>query len=220
MFSKIGIQTDSVNVSQPAYYAALGKLLASEPIEVWKQKAAYDYISSNARNLSKQFRDTRFDFRKVFSGLTEQPPRWKTMVQSSDEGLKDLLGQLYVEKYNLQIAFQKRIAGLDWMSDTTKAQAQIKLSAFIKKIGYPDTWKSYEDVTIKRDTYFENVQSIQQHDLAENLKKIGKPVDKTEWGMTAPTVNAYYNPVFNEIVFPAGILQSPFFNADADDLKF
>ena len=99
LFSKMGIQTDSVNVSQPAYYAALGKLLASEPIEVWKQKAAYDYISSNARNLSKQFRDTRFDFRKVFSGLTEQPPRWKTMVQSSEEGLKDLLGQLYVEKY-------------------------------------------------------------------------------------------------------------------------
>ena len=171
LFSKMGIQTDSVNVSQPAYYAALGKLLASEPIEVWKQKAAYDYISTNARNLSKQFRDTRFEFRKVFSGLTEQPPRWKTMVQSSDEGLKDLLGQLYVEKYfppaakkrmdelvnNLQIAFQKRIAGLDWMSDTTKAQAQIKLSAFIKKIGYPDTWKSYEDVTINRDTYFENI---------------------------------------------------------------
>jgi len=231
LFSKLGIQTDSVNVSQPAYYAALGKLLASEPIEVWKQKAAYDYISTNARYLSKQFRDTRFDFRKVFSGLTVQPPRWKTMVQNSDEGLKDLLGQLYVEKYfppaakkrmdelvnNLQIAFQKRIAGLDWMSDTTKAQAQKKLSAFIKKIGYPDTWKSYEDVTINRSTYFENIQSIQQHDLAENLKKIGKQVDKTEWGMTAPTVNAYYNPVFNEIVFPAGILQSPFFNATADD---
>ena len=231
LFTKMGIKTDSINVSQPAYYAALGKLMASEPIEIWKQKAAYDYISNNARYLSKAFRDARFEFGKVFSGLTEQPPRWKTMVQRSDEGMKDLLGQLYVEKYfppaakkrmdelvnNLQIAFQKRIAGLDWMSDTTKAQAQIKLRAFIKKIGYPDTWKSYNDVTIARNTFFENSRSIQQHDFAESIAKIGKPVDKTEWGMTAPTVNAYYNPTFNEIVFPAGILQQPFFSATADD---
>lgn len=231
LFTKMGIKTDSINVSQPAYYTALGKLMASEPIEVWKQKAAYDYISNNARYLSKAFRDARFEFGKVFSGLTVQPPRWKTMVQRSDEGMKDLLGQLYVEKYfppaakkrmdelvnNLQIAFQKRIAGLDWMSDTTKAQAQIKLRAFIKKIGYPDTWKSYSDVTIARNTFFENSRSIQQHDFAENIAKIGKPVDKTEWGMTAPTVNAYYNPTFNEIVFPAGILQQPFFSATADD---
>ncbi|MBU3744088.1 MAG: M13 family metallopeptidase, partial [Sediminibacterium sp.] len=231
VFAAMDIKSDSVNVSQPNYYAAVGKLLASETIEVWKQKAAYDYISNNARYLSKAFRDARFDFGKVFSGLTVQPPRWKSMVQRTDEGLQDLLGQLYVEKYfpptakkrmdelvnNLQIAFRKRIQGLDWMSDTTKAAAQNKLSAFIKKIGYPDKWKSYDDVLIERDNFFGNMQSIRKHDLAENLKKIGKPVDKTEWSMTAPTVNAYYNPTFNEIVFPAGILQSPFFSADADD---
>ncbi|NDA62979.1 MAG: M13 family peptidase [Chitinophagia bacterium] len=231
LLATMEIKADSVNVSQPNYYAAVSKLLASEPIEVWKQKAAYDYISNNAGYLSKSFRDARFEFGKVFSGLTVQPPRWKTMVQRTDEGLQDLLGQLYVEKYfppaakkrmdelvnNLQIAFRKRIQGLEWMSDTTKAAAQNKLSAFIKKIGYPEKWKSYDDVTIQRDNFFGNMQSIRQHDLAENLKKIGKPVDKTEWGMTAPTVNAYYNPTFNEIVFPAGILQSPFFSAEADD---
>lgn len=231
LLTQVGIQTDSINVSQPAYYSALGKLLASEPIEVWKQKAAYAYISGNAQYLSKPFRDARFEFEKVFSGLAIQPARWKTMVEWTDGSLKDLLGQLYVAKYfppaakkrmdelvnNLQIAFQKRIDGLDWMSDTTKAAAKKKLSAFIKKIGYPEVWKNYDDVTISRNNFFENIRSIQRHDFAEEIRKIGKPVDKTEWGMTAPTVNAYYNPTFNEIVFPAGILQQPFFDLSADD---
>jgi putative endopeptidase len=229
--TQMGIRTDSINVSQPAYYSALGKLLVSEPLEVWKQKAAYDYISGNAQYLSKPFRNARFEFEKVFSGLAIQPPRWKTMVEWTDGGLKDLLGQLYVAKYfppaakkrmdelvnNLQVAFQKRIEGLDWMSDTTKAAAKKKLSAFIKKIGYPEVWKNYDDVTISRNNLFENIRSIQQHDFAVEIRKIGNPVDKTEWGMTAPTVNAYYNPTFNEIVFPAGILQQPFFNLSADD---
>jgi putative endopeptidase len=231
LLPQIGIQTDSINVSQPAYYSALGKLLASEPIEVWKQKAAYAFISGNAQYLSKPFRDARFEFEKVFSGLAIQPARWKTMVEWTDGNLKDLLGQLYVAKYfppaakkrmdelvnNLQIAFQKRIDGLDWMSDTTKAAAKKKLSAFIKKIGYPEVWKNYDDVTISRNNFFENIRSIQRHDFAEEIRKIGKPVDKTEWGMTAPTVNAYYNPTYNEIVFPAGILQQPFFDLSADD---
>jgi putative endopeptidase len=231
LLPQIGIQTDSINVSQPAYYSALGKLLASEPIEVWKQKAAYAFISGNAQYLSKPFRDARFEFEKVFSGLAIQPARWKTMVEWTDGNLKDLLGQLYVAKYfppaakkrmdelvnNLQIAFQKRIDGLDWKSDTTKAAAKKKLSAFIKKIGYPEVWKNYDDVTISRNNFFENIRSIQRHDFAEEIRKIGKPVDKTEWGMTAPTVNAYYNPTYNEIVFPAGILQQPFFDLSADD---
>jgi putative endopeptidase len=103
------------------------------------------------------------------------------------------------------------------MSDTTKAAAKKKLSAFIKKIGYPEVWKNYDDVTISRNNFFENIRSIQRHDFAEEICKIGKPVDKTEWGMTAPTVNAYYNPTYNEIVFPAGILQQPFFDLSADD---
>lgn len=227
----MGIQTDSVNVSQPAYYKALGALLASEPIEVWKAKARFDYIASNASLLSKPFVDERFSFNQLFSGAKTQEDRWKKMVNRTDNGLKDLLGQIFVEQYfppeakqrmdalvnNLQVAFGKRIAQLDWMSDTTKQKAQEKLGAFFKKIGYPSKWRSYDDVQINRTDFYGNMRAIAKHDYAESIAKIGKAVDKTEWMMTAPTVNAYYNPLFNEIVFPAGILQFPFFEMNADD---
>ncbi|NCT94141.1 MAG: M13 family metallopeptidase [Chitinophagaceae bacterium] len=227
----MGIQTDSVNVSQPAYYKALGALLASEPIEAWKAKARFDYIASNASLLSKAFVDERFSFNQLFSGAKTQEDRWKKMVNRTDNGLKDLLGQIFVEQYfppeakqrmdalvnNLQVAFRKRIAQLDWMSDTTKQKAQEKLDAFLKKIGYPSKWRSYDDVQISRTDFYGNMRAIAKHDYAESIAKIGKAVDKTEWMMTAPTVNAYYNPLFNEIVFPAGILQFPFFEMKADD---
>ena len=153
------------------------------------------------------------------------------MVNTTDSHLKDLLGQVFVEKYfpaeakkrmdelvnNLQKALKARIAKLDWMSDSTKQKAQEKLAAFIKKIGYPEKWKKYEDVEIKRNDFFGNMIQVAKHDYKENIEKIGKQVDKTEWGLTVPTVNAYYNPTFNEIVFPAGILQFPFFELNADD---
>lgn len=229
--AKMGIQTDSINVAQPAYYKTLSALLASQPIEVWKSKVKFDYISSNASLLSKAFVDERFAFNRLFSGAKTQEDRWKKMVSRTDDGLKDLLGQIFVQKYfpaeakkrmdelvnNLQIAFDKRIAQLDWMSDTTKQKAKEKLAAIMKKIGYPDQWKSYDDVNISRNDFYGNMRSIAKHDYKESIAKIGKPVDKTEWGMTAPTVNAYYNPTFNEIVFPAGILQFPFFELKADD---
>jgi putative endopeptidase len=228
MFTQMGIQPDSVNVSQPKYYAALSSLLASQPVDVWKAKVKYSYIANSASYLSKAFVDERFSFNKLFSGAKVQPERWKKMVNLSDN---EMLGQLFVEKYfpaeakkrmdelvnNLQTAFKARIAKLDWMSDTTRQKAQEKLAAFLKKIGYPTKWKNYEDVTISRDHFYENVRSFAKHDFKEQISKVGKPVDKTEWGMTPPTVNAYYNPTFNEIVFPAGILQSPFFNMQADD---
>lgn len=228
---QMGIQTDSVNVAQPQYYKTLSALLSSQPIDVWKSKIKFDYISSNASLLSKAFVDERFAFNKLFSGAKTQEDRWKKMVNRTDNGLKDLLGQIFVQKYfpadakkrmdelvnNLQTAFNKRIAQLDWMSDTTKQRAQEKLSAIMKKIGYPDKWKSYDDVTITRTDFYGNMRNIAKHDYKESIAKIGKPVDKTEWGMTAPTVNAYYNPTFNEIVFPAGILQFPFFELKADD---
>lgn len=231
VFAKMGIQTDSINVSQPAYYGALSRLLAAQPIQVWKDKVKFDYISQNASLLSKSFQDARFEFKKLFSGARKQSDRWKKMVDYADRGLRDPLGQLFVEKYfppeakkrmdelvqNLQVAFKARIDKLDWMSDTTKQRAQEKLAAFLKKIGYPAKWKSYADVTIKRDDFYGNMRSIARHDYKEQISKIGKEVDKTEWGMTAPTVNAYYNPTFNEIVFPAGILQFPFFAMNADD---
>ena len=231
VFARMGIQPDSINVSQPGYYKGLSILLASQPINVWKQKIKFDYISKSASYLSKAFRDERFAFGKLFSGARSQPERWKKMVSISDEFLQDLLGQVYVEKYfpaeakkrmdelvnNLQTAFKARIAKLDWMSDTTKQKAQEKLAAFLKKIGYPSKWKNFDDVTISRDNFYANLRSVGRHAFKESMAKVGKPVDKTEWGMTAPTVNAYYNPTFNEIVFPAGILQFPFFEMKADD---
>ncbi len=231
ILEKIGAKTDSINVAQPKYYEALSGLLVSQPIDVWKSKVKFDYISAKAGLLSKAFRDERFAFNQLFSGAKKQEDRWKVMVNRTDANLKDLLGEVYVQKYfppeakkrmdelvnNLQQAFKARINKLDWMSDSTKIRAQEKLAAFLKKIGYPSVWKKYDDVTITRDNLFENMRQIAVHDHKEAIGKIGKPVDKTEWQMTPPTVNAYYNPTFNEIVFPAGILQFPFFDLGADD---
>jgi putative endopeptidase len=231
ILSRMGLKTDTLNVGQPEYYKALSTLLASQPLEVWKAKVKFDYIASKAALLSKAFRDEDFSFNQIFTGSKNQKERWKTMVESTDGRLRDVLGQLYVAKYftpeakkrmdelvnNLQKAFSARIAKLDWMSDSTKQRAQEKLSAIMKKIGYPDKWKSFDDVTISRDDYFGNNQALNRHDYTELINKVNKPVDRTEWGMTPPTVNAYYNPSYNEIVFPAGILQFPFFNPDADD---
>lgn len=230
-FATMGVKPDSVNVTQPKYIAALNSLLASQPIEVWKAKIAFDYISANAEDLSKDFRDASFNYNKIFSGQKAQKERWKTMVSNTDGGLQDLASELFVKKYftaeakkrmdelvnNLQTAFKSRIEKLDWMNDSTRQKALSKLQAIVKKIGYPDKWKSFDDVEISRDNYFTNNQSIGRHSYKEMITKLGKPVDKTEWGMTPYTVNAYYNPSFNEIVFPAGILQFPFFDANADD---
>ena len=153
------------------------------------------------------------------------------MVKVVDNGLGDLLGQLYVKKHfndtakkkmdelvnNLQKAFNLRIQNLDWMSDATKLNATKKLNSFLKKIGYPSVWKNFDDVIINRNDFFANSKAVSLHEQKVMLAKIGNPVDRMEWGMTAPTVNAYYNPTNNEIVFPAGILQFPFFDANADD---
>ncbi len=230
-FADLKVKPDSVNISQPEYYAALNGLLTSQPIEAWKSKIKFGFIMSNSGILSKSFRDASFAFEKIFSGQKADETRWKKMVARVDRGLGDLAGQLYVEKYyteaakkrmnelvdNLQKAFAKRITKNEWMSDTTKKQAIVKLNSFMKKIGYTSKWKNYDDVTINKDDFFGNVQSIRAHDLKESTNKIGKDVDRTEWGMTAATVNAYYNPSNNEIVFPAGILQFPFFDVNADD---
>jgi putative endopeptidase len=230
-FAAIKTKVDSVNVAQPGYYAALNKLVASLPIDAWKTKLTFDYLSGHASLLTKAFRDADFAYSKTFSGQAEDEMRWKKMVSRVDGGLPELLGQLYVKKYftaeakkrmdelvnNLMIAFENRVKNLDWMGDSTKAKAIVKLKAIIRKIGYPTKWKNYDDVTIDKNNFFANAKSVQKHNQAESVTKIGKPVDKTEWGMSAPTVNAYYNPTFNEIVFPAGILQFPFFDVNADD---
>ena len=231
LFAKFGKKVDSVNVSQPGYYMALSKMLAATPIDTWKTKVKFDYISSNASLLSKAFNDADYEFGRIFSGQKKDRDRWKKMVGRVDNGLGELLGQLYVKKYftetakkridalvnNLQKAFEARIKKLDWMSDSTKQRAVTKLNAFLKKIGYPSKWKNYDDVVMEKGNYFTNAKSAKMHGIKEMVDKIGKPVDRTEWGMSPPTVNAYYNPTNNEIVFPAGILQFPFFDANADD---
>ena len=232
VLKQMDISTDTVLVGQPKYYQALDNLLKTQPIDVWKAKLQFKALSEAAPYLSKDFRDASFEFNgKLLNGQKKQHDRWKTMVSTVDGGLGELLGQLYVEKYftpdakkrmldlvnNLQSVYKQRIQRLDWMSPATKQKAIEKLEAFTKKIGYPDKWKSYDDVEINRNSFYANMQSISKHNYNEQLKKINKKVDKTEWGMTPPTVNAYYNPSFNEIVFPAGILQFPFFDKDADD---
>jgi len=232
VFKRMGFSTDTVLVGQPKYYIALDKLLKTQPIEVWKNKISFMALNSSANYLSKAFRDARFDFvGRQLNGQKSQQERWKTMVEATDGGLGDLLGELYVEKYfpadakkrmldlvnNLQDVYRERIQKLDWMGNETKKKAEDKLNAFTKKIGYADKWKKYDDISIDKSTYYANLQAISKHDYKEQLDKVNKPVDKAEWGMTPPTVNAYYNPSFNEIVFPAGILQFPFFDKDADD---
>lgn len=232
LLDKMDLKTDTILVGQPAYYKALAGLLKSQPLALWKSKLRFEALNSSASALSKPFRDARFNFYgKVLNGQQTQQERWKQMVSRTDRGLGELLGQLYVERYfpedakermlklvdNLQKVYHSRIEKLDWMSPETKKRALEKLNAFNKKIGYPDKWKSYDDVKISRDKYYENLQSIARHDYKEMIDKLGKPVDKKEWFMTPPTVNAYYNPAFNEIVFPAGILRFPFFDFNADD---
>lgn len=231
-FNLMGIKTDTVLIGQPGYYKALDGLLKNQPIMAWKDKAAFGALDGAATSLSKSFVKAHFDFYgKVLNGQKVQKERWKKMVDKVDGSLGELLGQLYVEKYfpadakkrmldlvnNLLNVYRDRIQKLDWMSPETKQRALDKLNAIKKKIGYPDKWKNYDDVVITKDAYYNNLQAIARHDYNESIKKINKPVDKTEWGMTPPTINAGYNPAFNDITFPAGILQWPFFDNDADD---
>jgi putative endopeptidase len=232
VLKRMGIKTDTILVGQPNYFKTLDVLLKTVPITTWKDKATFDVLNDASRSLSKNFRDAHFNFfGKVLSGQKQQKERWKIVTYTIDGGLGELLGQIYVEKYftpdakkrmldlvnNLQSVYKVRIEQLDWMSPGTKTRALAKLAAFTKKIGYPDKWKKYDDVVVNKDTYYANLVSVAQHNYKESIKKVNKPVDKTEWGMTPPTVNAYYNPTFNEIVFPAGILQFPFFDKNADD---
>lgn len=225
-----GIQADSVDVAQPAYYEKLNTMLSSVSIHDWKIYLKASTISTFDNVLSKPFVDASFEYTKVLSGQAVQKSRAQTMAETVDRSLGEALGQLYVKKYfnedakkraldlvnNLQKAFENRMNNLAWMSDSTKQKAKEKLYAITRKIGYPDTWREY-NVQIDRNNYFENILALQQDDYQHDLQKLNKPVDKTEWGTTPSTVTAYYNPSFNEIVFPAGILQFPYFDFNADD---
>ncbi|HTN35554.1 MAG TPA: M13 family metallopeptidase [Arachidicoccus sp.] len=222
---------DSLDMEQPAYYVKLNSLLKSVPLDSWKVYLKANTLGTYANTLSTPFGDAAFAYSKVITGREKQEDLWKRMISAVDGNLGELLGQLYVKKYfppeakkrmdqlvqNLETAFSNRIQHLDWMSDSTKVIAQTKLKAIIRKIGYPTTWRDYSKVEVDSTKYFENAVSARQNSYNFELSQLGKPVDKNLWYMTPPTINAYYNPTTNEIVFPAGILQFPFFDKDADD---
>ena len=231
LLNNLGAQTDSIDVRQPAYYDTLNTLLKTIPIKDWKVYLKANSISRYSEDLSKPFVDAAFEYTKVLSGQAVQKSRGEKMASAVDNYLGEALGQLYVKKFfsedakkrmlilvnNLQKAYAARIDKLEWMSSSTKEKAKEKLFAITKKIGYPDKWKDYGNVHIARDSYFENVVSAASAAYQGQLAKLGKPVDKSEWHTTPSTVTAYYNPTANEIVFPAGILQPPYFDNNADD---
>ncbi len=232
MLGKMNLNgADSVIVNNPSFFKTVDVLLTALPIEDWKTYLKWHLLSSSSAFLSSKFVNENFTFNQVLSGQKEQTPRWQTVSNLMDASLGDLLGQLYVSKYfkpeakqrmldlvnNLQQTLATRIKALDWMSDETKTKALEKLNAFTKKIAYPDKWRNYNDLVITKNDFLGNARRVSEWSNKEMIARYGKPVDKTLWGMTPPTINAYYNSSNNEIVFPAGILQFPFFDFGADD---
>lgn len=231
LLMNLGLQIDSVDIRQPAYYDQLNTMLASVSIPELKIYVLGRTLSGYANALSKPFQDASFEYSKVRSGQSAQKPRAQMMASQVDRQLGFALGQLYVKRHfnedakkralelvnNLQKAFETRIEQLDWMSDSTKLKAKEKLHAITNKIGYPDLWRDYEKVNIEKSKYFENKVALWRYDFQYKVGKLNKPPNKEEWSTTPSTVTAYYNPFFNEIVFPAGILQYPYFDLYADD---
>jgi putative endopeptidase len=222
---------DTVLVSSPKFFTTVDGMLKSVPVADWKTYLEWNVLKGSASSLSSPFIQANFAFTQAQTGQRVQTPRWQRMSSLTDGTIGELLGQLYVAKYfkpeakarmtelinNLRAAFEIRIKNLEWMSPDTKVKALEKLHAFMPKIGYPEKWKTYDGLVINRTTYFQNLQSADQWRYKEMISQLGKPVDRTLFGMTPPTVNAYYSPTMNEIVFPAGILQFPFFSPEADD---
>ena len=224
---------ERIIVTTPSALANANELMKNAPLDDIRYYLAAQYIDAAAGYLSDDFIDASFDFYgRAMSGKQEQKPRWKRAMSVPNSTLGEAVGEMYVAKYfpekdkarmlemvrNLQTALSQHIAGLDWMSDATKAKAQEKLAAFTVKIGYPDKWKDYTTLAIDPSkSYWENIVEANKWYTADNIAELGKPVDKDEWHMTPQTVNAYYNPTTNEICFPAAILQPPFYNPDADD---
>jgi len=232
-FTALGLKNiNDVNVSQKESMVEVGRIIATEPIAAQIAYLQWKLIDESAAYLSDPIYAQNFDFYGMtLSGKKEQSPRWKRAVGTVDGVLGEAVGQMYVKKYfpaeakermlklvhNLQESLSERINALPWMGDSTKVKANEKLKAFYVKIGYPDTWRDYTDLQITKDSYYANIQRASKFEHAYRFAKAGKKVDKTEWHMTPQTVNAYYNPSTNEICFPAGILQYPFFDMTADD---
>ncbi|WP_165958134.1 M13 family metallopeptidase [Segetibacter sp. 3557_3] len=222
---------DSVLVSNPAFLKSVDSLLTATPLTDLKSYLKWSVIKSSAPYLNNRFVEESFRFNQVLTGQRQQTPRWQRMASLLDASLGEMLGQLYVQKYfrpeakqrmvelvnNLSTTFEDRLKRLGWMSEATKKRGIEKLKAFTKKIAYPDKWKDYQGITITRTDLLANIRSADVWAYNEMVNRMGKPVDRTQWGMTPPTINAYYNPSNNEIVFPAAILQFPFFDFGADD---
>ena len=229
------IQTpDTLIVTELKSVDRANQLMGSVSDREIKDYYLWKYVAQASSRLSDDFTNASFEFNKVMSGVQELRPLWKRALGATEGALGEAVGQLYVEKYfpqsskdymlglveNLRTALGKHIDNLDWMSDTTKARAQEKLAAFTVKIGYPDKWKDYTSMEIDPSlSYYENMHNVSMWHQKDTYSKWGKPVDRTEWGMTPQTVNAYYNPLANEIVFPAAILQAPFFDPNASDAE-
>src|SRR5438552_9802673 len=232
-FNKINLlEPGDINVRQPEFFKAANNLFKSTPIDDWKAYLRWHLINATGPYLSKDFVDEEFDFSdRTLRGTQQIKPRWKRVITSEDDEIGEELGKLYVGFYfppeakaralelvnNLKEALADRIKTLDWMDEPTKKEALKKLAAMNVKIGYPDKWLDYSLLQIDRGPFVLNTIRAEKFEADRDVQKIGKPVDRTDWGMTPPTVNAYYNPNMNEIVFPAGILQPPFFYANADD---
>ncbi len=221
-----------INFAQTNFFKELNAMLTQVPVESWKTYLRWMTVNATAPALAKPFADENFKFFGTYlSGQKEKQPRWKTCVQNADGTLGEALGMEYVKKNftpqakarmdelitNLFVSMKGRINELEWMSDTTKTQAQAKLSTFKRKIGYPDVLRGYKGLSVDDNSYVDNIMRARQFQVRRNLEDIGKPVDRTRWNFSPPTVNASYSSVNNDITFPAGILQPPFFNAEADD---
>jgi putative endopeptidase len=221
-----------VVVRQPDYLQAMEKVVASTPIATWREFLTARLLDDYANQLPNAFAEARFELRgRALSGQQQRPPRWKRGVAEVETNMGEALGKLYVEKNfppdakarmdalvrNLRSAFHAGIGDLEWMGPATREQARAKLSKFTVKIGYPDRWEDYAEVDVRRDDLLGNVMRARTFQFADAVSQLGRPVDRTKWGMTPQTVNAYYNSSNNEIVFPAAILQPPFFNVAADD---
>ena len=230
-FKANGVQADGFSLSQPKFFAEFDKMLADVPAAQWQAYLRINAIDGMAPFLSNKFNDERFDFyARTLRGQKEQKARWKRVMDTVEGSAGEALGQLYVKQYfpaeskaqmetlvrNLSEALKARIETLEWMSAETKAKAMEKWASFTPKIGYPDKWRPWDGLATGRDGYVQNIMAAAKFNHAWDMAKIGKPVDRSEWGMTPQTVNAYYNPLMNEIVFPAAILQPPFFDPKAD----
>ncbi|MGH9398577.1 MAG: M13 family metallopeptidase [Terriglobia bacterium] len=232
-FDQIGHpEMGAINVDEPLFFKQVNTALTSVPLPQWKTYLRWHLITASAPYLSKPFVDEHFNFYgKILTGTQQILPRWKRCVRSTDGAIGMALGEQYVQVAfppsakaralamvnNLITALRSDISTLSWMGPSTRKYAIAKLNLYMKKIGYPSKWRDYSALHITKGPYVNNVAQANLFELHRELNKIGKPVDRTEWGMTPPTVNAYYNPLMNEIVFPAGILQPPFFNPKADD---